>query len=128
MEAVDVLVRINRGDHLLVVDMRRQRQLDENPVNRRIGVQLLDQRQHFGFGCVSRQLVLEAGHPGLDRLLALAPDIDLARRILADQHHGETRLASGAPHEFRGMRGHAVAQVCGKGLAVNQFRHQEILA
>ena len=45
------------------------------------------------------RLVLEALHARFARRLALGADIDGARRILADQHHGEARRAAGGGAE-----------------------------
>ena len=76
---------------MLLVDLLRQRQLHEDAVDRWVGVEPVDQRQQIGLAGVGGQAVLEALHPGLDRRLALVADIDLARRILADQHDRQAR-------------------------------------
>jgi hypothetical protein len=47
MEAVDILVRIDPDEHLLGVEMPGQRQLDEDAVDRGIGVERIDQRQQI---------------------------------------------------------------------------------
>ena len=74
--------------------MRGQRQLDEDAVDRRIGIEPVDQLEQFRLAGVGGQPVLEAQHPGLERRLALVADIDGAGRILADQHHGKARSAA----------------------------------
>ena len=48
MEAVDVLDRIDGADHAALVDLRRQRQLDEDAVDRVVGVQLRDEVEQLG--------------------------------------------------------------------------------
>ncbi len=45
VKAIDVLGGINGGNYRLVVDMRRQRQLDKDAVHGIVGVQALDQAQ-----------------------------------------------------------------------------------
>ena len=47
MEAVDVLVGSNAGDDTALVDLRRKRQLDEDAVDRRIGVEPVDEREQL---------------------------------------------------------------------------------
>ena len=47
MEAVDVLGRVDRLDHPRRVDLRRQRQLDQDPVDLRVGVELADQLEQL---------------------------------------------------------------------------------
>ena len=59
MKAVDVLGRIDRGDDLLRVDLRRQRQLHQDAVHRGSALSLRDQRQQLGFAGRRRQPVVE---------------------------------------------------------------------
>ena len=59
VKAVDVLGRVDRRDHLLGVDLLGQRQLHQDAVHRRIGIELADQRQQFGLAHGLRQLVVE---------------------------------------------------------------------
>ncbi len=92
MEAVHILVRTDRVDHLPFVDLPRQRQLNQNAMHRRVAIQSLHQRQQLALGRISRQLVLERVHTRGHGLLALVQDIHRARRILTDQHHRQPRL------------------------------------
>ena len=119
METVDILVGIDRGNDLLLVHVLRQRQLHENAIDGRIGVQLFDQREEVGLRRLGRQLVLEARHTGFHRLLALGADVDLARRVLAHQHHGKARLAARLRFERGSKLTHLAAQVRGKGLPID---------
>ena len=118
-QAIDVLVGIDPFDHVLLVQMPRQRQLDQDAIDQRIGVELVDQRDQIGLRRIRRQLVFKAGHAAFDGLLGLAGDIDLAGRILAHQHHGQPGLAPGLAFETGGLRGDAAAQGSGKGLAID---------
>jgi hypothetical protein len=56
VEAVDVLGRVDRGDHPRGVDLRRQRQLDEDAVDALVGVELRDQVEQLGLAVVSGSL------------------------------------------------------------------------
>jgi hypothetical protein len=94
MEAVDILVRIDAEQHLLGIEMRGKRQLDQDTVHRGIGIELLDQRQQLGLARVRGQAVLEALHARLARGLALAADIDGGGGVLADQHHRQPGRAA----------------------------------
>ncbi len=81
-----------------------------------------DQGQQFVLACLRRQLVLERIHAGFDGLLALVADIDLARRILADEHHGEARRQAVLFLESRDMIGHPCANAGCERLAVDDLR------
>ena len=91
METVNVLGRIDGVEHLLGIDLLRQRQLHQDAVHRRIAVELAHQRQQLvldhGFG----QPVIERPHAGLDRHLGLAADVELACRIVAGEHDRKPR-------------------------------------
>ena len=89
MEAVDVLLRPDCLDHRRLVEMGGQRQLHQDAVDRRIGVERLHDRQQFGLAGRRRQRLLHRMEAEFGRLLALAGDIDRACRIVADQHHRE---------------------------------------
>ena len=99
--------------------MPRQRQLDKDAIHRGIGIELFNQRNQIGLGRFGRQLVFKAGHTGFNRLLALVADIDLAGRIIADQHHGQTGLAARLGFERCRSDADAFAQGSGKGLAID---------
>ena len=86
MKAIDVLPRIDGIQHLLGIDLLRQRQLHQDAMHRRVGVELLHQRHQFGLVDAVRQPMIERLHAGFLRRLGLAADIGLARRIVAGQH------------------------------------------
>jgi len=73
MKAIDVLGRIIASEHLLGVDLLRQRQLHQDAVHRRIGIELVHQRHQFGLAHAVRQAMVERRHAGLFRGLALLP-------------------------------------------------------
>ena len=125
VEPVDVLVGTDRGDHRLFVEMVGKRQLDKDAVHRRIGVQSLDQREQFGLARIGGQAMFETFHVRRDSRLVLAAHIDLARGILAHQHHREPGLAPGCLRELLRLRADAFAQLGGKALPVDDLRaHQ----
>ena len=121
-QAVDVLVWIDAIDHPVRIDLLGQRQLDQNTMHFRILVQALDELDQRRFAGVFREPMFVGIHPGRERHLALAADIDLARRIIADQDDGQSR---GQLMLFLQIRD-GVANPCSKtggiGLAVDQFR------
>ena len=75
--------------------------------------------QQLFLGGFGGQQELEALHAAGEGLLALAADIDLARRVFADQHHRKARLAPGGFLETGGDLRHFAAQGLGKSLAVD---------
>ena len=101
METVDVLRGIDEAQYLFGVDRGRQRELDEDAVDLRAAVVVVDLRHHLQGGGRSRQrrrLVIQA------QLLAgpgLAPNVDGRSGIVADEQHAET-----GPHAAGGEGGH----------------------
>ena len=92
VEPVDILVRPDAIEHPRRVDRARQRQLHQNAMHRRIGVQPIDQRQHIGLGRLGGQAVLDRAHANAAAFGDLAADVDVAGRIVAHQHHRQRRL------------------------------------
>ena len=91
VETVDILCRVNRRDHPLRLDRLGERQLHQDAVDPLIGIEPADQiedRREIGIG---RQAELEGRDPGLGAGAPLAADVDLAGRVVADQHCSETR-------------------------------------
>ena len=120
MQAIDILGRIDGGNHAITVDLFRQRHLDKDAIHCRIGVQGGHQGEQIGLACIGRQAILARDHPGFARGLALGADIDRAGRIIANQHDGEPRCAAMGGHECGHTSRHFGAQGGGAGLAVNQ--------
>ncbi len=53
VKAVDILGRIDGGDDRVLVDLVGQGQLHQDAVHRRIGIELVDQRQQLGLACLA---------------------------------------------------------------------------
>jgi hypothetical protein len=82
VQAVDVLQRVDGADGARLVEVRRQGQLDEDPVDRFVGVQLGNDLEQFLLGDLRRQLpVLRVNGRGLRRLV-LSPQVDRGGRVL----------------------------------------------
>jgi hypothetical protein len=124
MEAVDVLVRVDRQQDVGGDDLPGQRQLDQDAVHRAILVEPVDQLQQLVLAGAGRQAMVEALHAELGGDPALALDVDLARRIVADQDGGEAGLDA-LRHQLGDAFADAGAQAGGEGLAVDQasFSH-----
>ena len=71
VKAVDILVGRYTGDDDLLVDLRRERQLDEDSVDCGIGIEPVDQRNEIVLRRIGGKPVLEAFHTRLERRLAL---------------------------------------------------------
>ena len=122
MEAVDILVGVDRRDDPLLVDMVGQRQLDEDAVDRIVGVELVDQIDQLLLADRRIAAIFEALHPRLDRRLVLRSDIDLARRVLADEDDRKARRAPGGGAERRDQFPDSGAQIGRECLAVDDVR------
>src|SRR3546814_8430548 len=57
----------------------------------RVGVELCYQREEFSIGAIRTVAMLERSHPDLPALLDLPAHIDVACRIVADQHRRQCR-------------------------------------
>lgn len=102
--------------------MAGQRQLQQDAVDRIVGVELREQRLDLVLRRGRGQSIFEAFHARGDGRLALRPDIDRARRIVADQHDREAGRA--ARRAFKGWNriGDPRPQAGGKRLAVDHLR------
>ena len=120
VEAVDVLGRVDGVDDGVFVDLFGQGQLHQDAVDAGIGVELLDLGQDLGVAGGIGHAELEAFHAGLDRLLALGADIDLAGRVLAHQDHRQPRRDAVLRLQFGDLGRHALAHLRREGLAVDQ--------
>ena len=115
VEAVDILVRVDGVEHGGLGDAVRQRQLHQDAMDGGIVVQAPHQREQRFPVRIRRQLVLEGVQPGLDGRPALVADIDLARRILADQHDGEAGRQAVVGFQRGDLAGDGVAEAGGEG-------------
>ena len=127
VETVHVLCRIDCIDHALRVDMLRQRQLHQNAVDAVVGIEPGDQRQELGFADRRRQSFLKARNAGGGRRLALVADIDLARRVLADQHGAKPGCDARLGFQL-GSGGRDIGnQAIRARFTVDPFRHQYLV-
>jgi hypothetical protein len=82
----------------------RQRELHQEAVDLRIPVQPVHDLEQLGLAGALGQPDGLGVHPGFLARLALGLHVDLARRILSDDHHGQARLPTLAGVLFRGLR------------------------
>ena len=121
-EAVDVLRRIDRGDHRAFGNLLRKRQLDEDAVDRRILVEPVDQSQQLILRDGVGQAVLEAFHARFARRLALGADIDRGRGVFPNQHHCEAGSAAGRFAELCDFAADLLPERERRGLSVDPLR------
>ena len=125
MKAVDVLGGIDRGDHLLRDrSARGSGSCTRMPCTAGSALSRAISASSSASLAVVRQAVIERAHAGLDRpSCALLRDIDLARRIVADQHDREAGRDDRAPPASRATSAaDARAQVRRDRLAVDDRR------
>jgi len=91
MQAVDVFRRIDRRDHLLGVEAFGSGNCTRMPCTARSASSFWTVASNSSCETSAGQPMLERGHACRHRLAMLAADINLARRIVADQHHGKPR-------------------------------------
>ena len=121
MESVDVLGGIHSLDRPRLVDLRGQRELDEDPVDRVVPVELVDQLEQLLLGCVFGEPVVAGQDAGLDRGLLLQPDVDVGSRVVADEDRAQADLA-----ELLDILGDLRTDALGQGLSVHQLRRHGV--
>ena len=103
-------------------DMTGQRQLYQNAVDVRVGIQVRDKGQQVRLRGRIRKTVGVGPHAGALGRFTLVPDIDLAGRIVSDDDDGQAGLeAMGRFQPGRGG-GDALDQSGREGLSVDQGR------
>jgi len=95
VETVDVLVGADGGNHLFCVNLRRQGELDEDPVDLRIFVEPADGGDHFPGRRVSGKVDPDGSDADPLAGPVLHPDIHFRSRIIADNHGRELGPESG---------------------------------
>ena len=122
MKAVDVLGGIDGVEQGLGIDLRGQRQLDQNAVDLVAPVELGDELEHLLGGDGGRRRDEVAIDAKLGAGLHLVADVDLRRGHVAHQHRSQPR-----PNAVRGQRadlfGHFLLDGCGNGRAIENLRH-----
>ena len=122
MERIHVLERGDGLDDRLILNVRRQRELAEDPVDVAAAVEARHQRQQFVLCGVLRQRKFLRINPGLRAGLFLVIDINPGGRVVAYNNHRQARhdalfLQPG------GFLRHLAAHLCRYGLAVNDNCH-----
>ncbi len=91
MEAINILVGRNPPRHGMLTHVWRQRQLHQNAVNLRIVVEFIDQGQKAFFVRAVGQTEIARDDAGAPAGAHLVADINVGRRIVTDQNHGQAR-------------------------------------
>ena len=103
-EAVHVLGGIDQRDELVLVEVVRQGQLQQDAVDALVVVEGADQPREL-LGCHVRPgLVMERLDAHLGRVLALHPHVDGRGRVVAHEDRGEARAPAELGHLARDLR------------------------
>ncbi len=116
-QPVDVLHRVDGGEELELVQVRRHRRLDDDPVDAVVGVQLLHEREHVLLRGVFGQPLVDRPDPDLLGVFVLEPDVHLGRGVVPDEDRREPERA-----EFLDLAGDLGAHLLGEGLPVHERR------
>ncbi len=120
VETVHVFCRCNRFNDFLRINVRGQRQLHQDAVDGGVLVERFHARQQFGFGQGGGVLLQHRVQAGVMAGLDLVAHIDLAGRVFADQHHGQTRRDATGAQGGRAL-GDFGPQLFGEGVAVDEM-------
>ena len=86
MQTIGVLIRINRIEGVCFIESCRQRQLQQNSINRIIFIALCDYFFNIFLGCVLRQMEEPALHADGGYCFFLSADIGKRGRIVSHQY------------------------------------------
>ena len=95
--------------------------LHQDAVDRRVGVEAVDQREQLYLRGAFRQVVGPGEEADLFAVLALVRDIDLGGRIAADQDHRQAGNAQALLAALGDALGYLLAEAGGDRFAVDQF-------
>ena len=127
MKAIDVLVGGDGIEHGLPLNMRRQGKLHQNSVDLGVRVQPVNEGQQLGLAGLRGQMMVghvQAG--GVAGLLFIA-NVDRGGRILADQHHGQTRANAGLSFKRLHIPANAVPNVLRQTFPINELSRHIVL-
>ena len=99
MQAVGVLGGGDGIDGFVLVQPLGQRQLEEDAVDRRIGVDLPDRLRQLGLGAAGGKEEIARGDADVVGRALLVADVDLGGGVLADEDDGERGLHPGRGRE-----------------------------
>src|ERR1700719_661182 len=113
MKSVDIFSGIYGFEDEFGIDLWRQRELDEDAIDGRIAVQVVDELQHFASAYSCRRSMHPAGDPELLARSDLAFHVKLRCRIVTHQYSSEART------DTRGSHGRDLALKLGENLVAD---------
>ncbi|VVM65779.1 hypothetical protein PS631_05015 [Pseudomonas fluorescens] len=128
METVDVLVRANPLEQQRSVEVRWQRQLQEDAVDCGVLIELVDQVGQRLLGGFAGQVERLGDKADLFAVLALVRYIDLGGGIGADQDHCQAWRAQALLAALHDLLSDLLAQVGGDRLAIDKVcSHRRVI-
>ena len=125
MEAVHVFLRVDALQNGLAVDVFGQRQLHQNAVHVRVGVQTVNQIQQFGFAGGGGQDMRKRFERCFFAGCLLVADIHSAGRVVAHQHYRQAGNAQSGRFALCHLFGDAGDTFFGNLLAIDDLsRHK----
>ena len=91
MKSIDVLAGVNCQQHAVFVHVFGQRQLDQDPVDFRVLVILVDELQQCFFAQIGGLAILDGIEPEFMSGILLRSDITLRGRVLVDEDGDQAR-------------------------------------
>ena len=121
VEPVHVLGGVDALQHGRRADVRRQRQLDEDAVDRRVRVQPVDQREELGLARGGGQVVRDRDDARFLAGAALVAHVDRRGGVVAHHDDGEPGPAARLPLEGVRARAHLAPELLRDPLAVDDL-------
>jgi len=124
VEPVDVLAGVDRLDDHVGVDVLRKGQLNEDAVDRGVGIETGDDLPESILRRLGGQPELARQEPGLCGGLLLAAHVDLRGGVIAHEDHGKARRDSFFLFQFIGLCPYLVPHRLGDPVSVDHFGHR----
>ena len=124
MEAIDVLARIDPIQDAPIVDLARERQLDQDAMDRRVGIQSVDRLEESRLRDVGREPVDRAVHAGGLAGVPLVANVDPAGGVVAHEDDREAGDSPGLAQQEGCLRGDFPPNLLGEGLSIEDTSGQ----
>ena len=121
VQAVHVLVRVDRLDQGVAVEPFRQRHLQQDSVYAAVRVQALQETPHIGLRSVGGQAGMAGSEPRGRAGVDLALDVDFRGGVLPDEDRGQGRNDAGPGRQAGRLFAHPV-QDAFRGFRTVQYR------
>ena len=132
VQTIGILFRINGHQQRPLIEASRKRQLQEDPVHCRVGIQPFNRLKHLRWRRVAGEVITKAGHPDPSTGFFLVGDVNGAGGIITNPQHrqarrsprlGQTPFDQGLKTMLHIPCQHLAVQTQGHGIPMHSLQH-----